>query len=154
MAEPRIFTPTSRLREMVGLASGSNEEELIADADIRVARQRDALREFVFSRLNELQAYQGSSDEELFSARSAIAVIAIHIADVAAAAALTTVGEIAGGIQAMLEAGEAGGIWHTGAMRLHLRSLQLVRDNDDAADENALILQRLATLRRAVGVAD
>lgn len=155
MTVARIFTPENRLAKILGSLEGPTSSELIAEADNRVAALNTAIRAYVGEKLREIMDYATQGDEVLFAECQALSEASLNVAEVAGAAGLGAIGEIARGINAMIDNLVTSGVWHTDALRLHLDSLALVsRDGGGMTPENETILQRLRGMREAVGVVE
>ena len=152
MQTVRISTPENRLARALR-SDGPSAESLIADADARVAALADSIRAFVADRIALMVAWADRPEDELFAGSGDIAAPAMNIAEVAEAAGLDAVGAVARGVCVMLDGLVAQGVWHTEALRIHLRALRLVGDPDRASDEEGRkIVDDLLALRRSLGL--
>ena len=155
MAKARVFTPENRLAKTFGTTAGCSAPELIAAAEVRVTALRPAIRAHVSQKLEAILRYASEGDDVLFAESCNLGEAALSIAEVAGAAGLETVGEIARGISAMVENLVTRGVWHTDALRLHIQALSLTsQTSDDASSENRLMLERLQTMRKVLDVAE
>lgn len=155
MAVVRIFTPENRLAKILESVEAPTGRELVAEAEACVADLRDSIVAHVADRLSEIATYAAMGDDLLFGGRRALGAAALDVAEVAGAAGLETVGEIARGISAMIDSHFTSGVWRIDALRVHLGALALVnqRAGEDLA-EGALVLKHLHTMREAIGVAE
>jgi hypothetical protein len=155
MAKPRVFTPENRLAKSFGTTAGASAPELIAAAQVRVTAMGPALRAHVSEKLETIMRYAPEGDDVLLAESHHLGAAALSIAEVAGAAGLETVGEVARGISAMVENFAACGVCHTDALRLHVQALSLASQSpDDASEENRLMLERLRTMRKVLDVAE
>lgn len=152
MQTVRIFTPDNRLARALR-SDGPSAESLIADADARVAALADSIRAFVAERIALIVAFADQPEDELFAGCGDIGAPAMNIAEVAGAAGLGAVGAVARGLCVMIDGLTAQGVWHTEALRIHLRALRLVGDPDGASEEEGRrIVDDLVALRRSLGL--
>lgn len=155
MTIARIFTPENRLADVLQSLEGPTAEELIADAESRVSALGEAIRAYVAEKLEEIRVFAERGEEELFAECRTLGGAALDVAEVAGAAGMEAVGEVARGISAMVDNLVTSGVWHTDALRLHLDALALVnRGGGGLDDESEVILRRLRGMREAVGVVE
>lgn len=153
MIVARIFTPENRLANILHSADAPTGAELVAAAEGRLANLQDRIRDYVAEKHKEIVAYAALGDDILFAECGALGEAALGVAEVAGAAGLVTVGEIARGISAMVDSLFSSGVWHTDALRLHIDALALVDPHaSDGAPDSDRILKRLRTMREAVGI--
>jgi hypothetical protein len=151
----RIIKAENRLAKIIGQLGGVSSGELVRDADGKVQDLSGEIRAFVQENLTPLLGYVGKSEDVLFADSRKLGGYARNIAEVAGAAGMEGVGEIARGISSMIDNLSASWLWHSDALKLHLDSLALM--NQGAAldrDAQALVLNRLQTMRQAVGVVE
>ncbi len=154
MTEPLVHTPKNRLAKVLGNDEAPLAEQLIADANGKVASLAEAVRGHVRKALDHILTYVGREDEALFAASHALGAAALSVAEVAGAAGMTAIGEIARGVSALVDDGVLRGNLRADALRLHLDALALVsRDGDGRGPDNDIVVIRLAALRKAIGVA-
>lgn len=80
---------------------------------------------------------------------------AMNIAEVAEAAGLDAVGAVARGICVMLDGLVTRGIWHTDALRVHLRALAVVHEQSSRpGTASGAIVEELQALRFSLGFTD
>ncbi|ACG79639.1 cheE protein [Phenylobacterium zucineum HLK1] len=155
MTVARIFTPENRLAKILEAIQAPTAAELIADAESRVEALGDAIRTYVAEKLEEIRAFAEQSEDVLFAECRTLGETAMNVAEVAGAAGLEAVGEVARGISAMVDNLISSGVWHTDALRLHLDALALVNASGGGmTPENEVILMRLRGMREAVGVVE
>ncbi|MFC3070607.1 hypothetical protein [Phenylobacterium soli] len=155
MSSARIFTPENRLAKILETIDAPTAAELVNDAECRVAQLSEAIHGYVEAKLQEILVFATQSEEVLFAECQTLADAAMNVAEVAGAAEMEAIGEVARGISAMVEGLTTSGVWHSDALKLHLDALALVNQNGGGlTDENKTILARLRGMREAVGVAD
>jgi hypothetical protein len=155
MIKPRALTLPNPLASAVDAATGNTARELVAEAAARVSALRPAIRLYVSLRLREIHAFGGESDEVLFAESRTLGDAALAVAETAGAAGMETIGEIAGGISAMVDNLLTQGAWHSDALRLHIQALSLVSQAADGdAPEDRLMLDRLQAMRKVLDVAE
>jgi hypothetical protein len=153
MSAARIFTPENRLAKILLTLDAPNADDLVTEAEVRVGRMSEAIRGYVASKLEEVMRYATQGEDVLFAECRTLGAAALNVAEVAGAARLETIGEIARGISAMVDNLITSGIWHTDALRLHLDTLALVNQGDGGrTPANDQILARLRNMREAVGI--
>ena len=151
----QIFTPENRLAPILGGLAGETPNQLIAEADARVGALRGVIRNYVAKGLEVIAGYATADESILFAESATLGDVARGVAEIAGAAGMETIGEIACGICAMIESLTTNGVWHTEALRVHINALKLVNQGAvgrDATDD--AILRRLSAVRAAVGVLD
>lgn len=153
MSVTRISSPENRLVKILDELSGVPASKLIADADRRVVALAGAIRAYVAEQIELLLPYAEVSEDVLFAESPAVGEIALHIAEVAAAAKLDAVGEIARGIAAMIDSLRQSGVWHSDALRVHIRSLLLL-NQEAQPGSNKDVLEHLFAMRKSIGVAE
>ena len=67
---------------------------------------------------------------------------------------MATIGEIARGLDAMVQSAAHGGVWRADAVRLHIQSLGMVDQTRPDRTGEATILENLRALRRAIGTVE
>ena len=155
MPAPKIFTPENKLAKVLGGIEALPAEKLVAAANTRVGLLRESLRAYVRSKVEIILSFTDASEVDLFTECAAIEDAALGVAEVAGAAGLAAVGEVARGISAMLASLRSRGAWHTEALRVHIASLAIVSQNGGAGSaENDLVNTRLAVMRRAIGIVE
>lgn len=155
MSATRIFTPENRLAMALEGIETVPVQVLAAEAERRVARMGAAIRAYVAEKLEVITRYASQSDEALFGECRGLGSAALDIAEVAAAAEMDAIGEVACGIRTMIDALLSSGVWHTDALRLHIDALFLLNQTGGRRDaENEIILARLRTMRDAIGVTE
>lgn len=149
----RIFMPHNRLAAVIGGDNDPTLGALARDAEARVATLKDRLRDHVHARCDEIARLAAGPEEQVFGDCLAIDRAALDVCEVAGAAGLVEIGEIARGLHEMARALVERGMWHADALRLHLDALVLMRSElrPGPRDAEALV-QRLATLRRQLGL--
>lgn len=154
MPAARVFTPENRLAEVLQTTRGIAANELIADAEKRVADQDASIRAYVFERVKSILSMVDGEDSMTGGRTAEIGARAMQIAEVAGAAGLGSLGEVARGISAMVEAAGPEGSPRPEALALHLDALRLLDRNGGHVEGEEQMLVRLRALRTAVGVAD
>lgn len=155
MTVARIFTPENRLAKILVELDGATPAELIAAADGRVATLNAAIRGYVDDKLKEIMAFASQGEDVLFAECRTLADASLNVAEVAGAAGLDAVGEVARGISAMVEGLITSGVWHSDALRVHLEALALVNQaGGRMSEENEVILKRLRGMRQNIGVVE
>lgn len=155
MGQARIFTPENRLARVLASLQGSAPQQLVADAEARVAELGAAIRRYVQDRLGPIMAFGDLGEDVLFARCRELGAMSLDVAEVAGAAGMEAIGEAARGISAMVEGLVDRGVWHTDALKLHLEALSLLSQSA-APDEGQIkaILDQLVTMRRAIGLSE
>ena len=154
MSAVRIFKPHNPLSKIIDPCDGAKAEYLIASARTRVAALDSEIRGYVARMLDKIAAYATVDDDSLFAARAAVGATALNIADVAGAIGMETIGEIARGLDAMVQSAAHGGVWRPDAVRLHIQSLGMVDQTRPDRTGEATILENLRALRLAAGAGE
>lgn len=155
MARVRYLTPENRLARAIGGAGARPAEELVCNAEERVAALEPQIAEFVSAEVELILRLGLQSEELVFADCREIADAALRVAEVAAVANLPAVGEAARGIRAMIEGLFDGGIWHSDALKLHVDALSLLAHGPrQGEEEEGRILERLKRMRARIGVHD
>lgn len=153
MTAARVFNPDNRLAKVLVTLGGVSSNELVKAADKRVTDLGGEIRTFVADELRLINAYADRPDDVLFAESAELGQRALNVSEVAGAAGLVAVGEVARGISSMVENLRNYGVWHADALRVHLNAMVLltVRSGVEAGDED-VILGRLKGMRGAIGV--
>jgi hypothetical protein len=155
MARTRIHTPRNTLAGILGGKDARPMDDLVHEAEARVVVLAPRIDAFVSGEIDTILALGGKSEEEVFAECRTVADAALRVAEVAGATGAHAVGEVARGIRLMIEGLFTSGFWHADALRLHVESLAiLARGPVQSAAEADVIVQRLESLRVAVGVPD
>jgi len=151
----RAIMPENRLARALRPAGGLDARELIAQAEARIELLRPSIRAHVQEMVGEIAPFARQDDDSLFAGRRRLGAAALSVAEVAGAAGMVSVGEIARGLSAMLNSILAKGIWHTDPLRLHIHALALaMQAGDDACPQTQLMLARLSQMRKVLDVAE
>lgn len=154
-AAARVFTPENRLAKVLSSLDAPSQAELIAGAQAQVASMRSAVRGYVEEKVRVILRCAAGGEMALFEHSREIETAAINIAEVAGAAGMMAIGEIARGISAMLARLRREGAWHGEALMVHVSSLTLASSATPLTpSEETMMLGRLATMRRAIGVTE
>ena len=153
MSEARVYAIRNRISQALLSKDGPTVDSLVSDADARVALLADRIGAFVAGKVAVLAAYAEQPEEALFGGCQAIGEPAMNIAEVAEAAGMDAVGGVARGICVMLDGLIGQGIWHTDALRLHLRALTLVHGEASQA-AGLTMVEELRSLRFSLGFTD
>jgi hypothetical protein len=152
MSTAHVFTPENRLAKILDSLGGTTPEDMISDADRRVAEMTGAIQQFVAEKVTLILPFADQEDDVLFAECRTLAGLAIQVAEVAGAARLKAVGDIAGAIASMIERLVTHGVWHGEALRVHIRALTIVSQTPGrAAEDDNLILENLRRMRAAIG---
>jgi len=152
LSAARVFDVDNTLAKVLCNLGGEISAKLIEQAEAEVSKLHAPIRDYVREEVAAILIYVDVGEDVLFADCERIGRHALNVAEVAGAAGLTGLGEVAGGINALIENLRSAGLWHTEALRLHLRAMTLLsQDTIDAAGER-LVLERLRTMRRAIGV--
>jgi hypothetical protein len=152
LSAARVFDVDNRLAKVLCNLGGEVAAKLIAQAEAEVAKLHALIRAYVSEEVAAILIYSGAGDDVLLADCERLCRHALNVAEVAGAAELTGLGEVAGGINALIENLKSTGLWHTEALRLHLRAMMLLsQDAIDPAGEG-VVLEQLRTMRRAIGV--
>tara|TARA_R110000782_G_scaffold62572_2_gene128583 strand:- start:41 stop:508 length:468 start_codon:yes stop_codon:yes gene_type:complete len=155
MSAARIFTPENRLANILQSRNGPTTSEMLADATQRVEALQASIETFVAGKLNMILPFADQNDDVLFAECRTLADTATQIAEVAAAANLGAVGEISRGIVTMVDGLVVLGVWHSEALRVHIRALKIVtQGQDQPVGEGDAIVESLRQMRMAVGLKD
>lgn len=153
MSEARVYVVRNRISGALLSKDGPTVDSLVSDADARVALLADRIGAFVAGKVAVLATYADQPEEALFGGCQAIGEPAMNIAEVAEAAGMDAVGAVARGICVMLDGLISRGIWHTDALRLHLRALTLVHGQIGQA-AGLTMVEELRSLRFSLGFTD
>lgn len=155
MTPARIFTPENRLAKALSSLDGATAEELVLNASARVAKLEVAIRAYVSEQLLAITEFAAEGEDVLFAECRTLSELARNVAEVAGAGGLDDIGEVASGINAMVENLHSSGVWHTDALRLHLDALALLNQRVGAnTGDGEFVLARLRNMRQAIGVAE
>ncbi len=155
MSAARIFTPENRLAGFLDSLGGTATDVLVENAEHRVEAMVEGIREFVAEKLLLILPFAEEDDQVLFAECRTLAETATQIAEVAAAGKLHSIGEIALGISAMVNGLLTVGVWHSEALRVHIRALELVARARPPADRKEdPIVENLRQMRTAIGLRD
>lgn len=116
-------------------------------------RMRFAARACVSDKLARLPDLKDGEDA-LFGECRALARHAAGVAELATAADLTAMADVANGIQETVDSLMALGLWHVVALKLHLDALRAFNSPAVTAADEAAILERLRNLRADIGVGE
>ncbi len=155
MTKVRIFDPPNRLAKIVQGVEGVPFDDLVAASESRIDLMKDELQVYLREQVQRV-IWFGSLEEEIIFARCAsVGQTAMNIADVAGAAGLRQLGEVAHGIRAMIDSLFCKGVWHTDALEAHITSLALLNSEPPPGEEEGeRILKRLSRMRAAIGVVE
>lgn len=154
MNPARVYAVRNRISEALS-RNGPTADRLVSDADARVAVLADRIEVFVAGKVALLTPWADQPEEALFGGCQAIGEPAMCIAEVAEAAGKDAVGAIARGICVMVEGLVSRGIWHTDALRIHLRALTLVQGQPgQPKSANLAIVEELRSLRSSLGLTE
>lgn len=155
MNEARVYAVKNRLSGALLSKDGPTTDRLVLDADARVALLADSISAFVDGRVALLSGWTEQSEEALLADCQAIGEPAMNIAEVAEAAGMSATGAVARGICVMIDGFGSQGIWHTGALRIHLRALTLVHGLTGQPESTGFtIVEELRSLRSSLGFAE
>jgi len=155
MPKARIFTPENRLLKILESPGGTEKEVLIAAAEEKVAEGASAIAAYVRAEVRRILAYSAESDAILFAECWSLEASALKVAEVAGAAGMEAIGDVTRGIAAMVDSLRTRGALHTEALRLHIQSLGLVSQGTGGRTrENEVVVDRLASMRRAIDIAE
>lgn len=155
MKPARIFTPPNRLAKLLVGHDRVAFDVLVDNAEKRIETIREDVQAQVRKDIGRIMAIHSQGEEIMFARCREIGDAAMAIADVAGAAGMPELGEIASGVRAMVDSLFYKGVWHTDALELHITSLLLLEsDPPPAAEEVERVLTRLRKLRAAVGVVE
>ena len=141
MSEARVYAVRNRLSGAVLSKDGPTVDSLVSDADARVALLADRIGIFVAGRVAILAGWAEQPEEALFGGCKSIEEPAMGIAEVAEAA----------GLDGLVSRG----IWHTDALRIHLRALTVVHaESGQPGSANLMIVEELQSLRASLGFTD
>ena len=153
MPKPQVFKVVNRLAKVIGGPEAPSQEELISKAESNVAAMGDTLRAHVRAQVAEILKYSGQGEDVLFAEAKTLGDAALSVAEVAGAADMVAIGEVARGLSAMV-AGLSTGVWHSDALLVHVRSLALVSAQGAPTAQDAVVLERLAAMRKTIGVVE
>jgi hypothetical protein len=155
MPTARIFTPENRLSKVLDGPGATEKRLLIAAAEERVAERASAIAAFVRAEVQRILAYSAQSDATLFAECWTLEGLALKVAEVAGAAGMEAIGDVTRGIAATVNNLRGTGALHTEALRVHIQSLALVSQGSGGRTrENEVVVDRLATMRRMIGIAE
>jgi len=155
MPTAKLYAPKNGLAKVIGGADDLTAVMLASRAEARVRGVSDQLRPHVLAASDRLIGLASQSDAEVKANRWQIGELALAICEVAGAAGLDAIGDVARGIRAMTESWAQTGIWHSEGFKLHVDALTLLdADPDRSAASSAGLLLRLRHMRAWLGVAD
>ena len=153
MAVVQITNPPNPLAQILEGSDGVSFDEMVAASAAGIETLLPSIREFVRARIIELTKIFEEGEESMFGRSAEIGALAMNIAEVAGAARLPSLGEVARGICAMVDSLLSAGVWHSEALNLHITSLTLLNAGIPLPpDEIKKMLNQLREMRRAVGV--
>ena len=153
MAAVKMSNPANRLAQILEGSDGVSFEEMVAASEVRVENLLPSLRESVREKIDAITEIYEDGEESLFSRSQEVGDLAMNIAEIAGAARLPALGEVARGICAMIESLLSAGVWHTDGLHLHIMSLTLLSAGKPLpADEVSRMLNQLREMRRSIGV--
>lgn len=151
----RITTPPNRLSRFLGGPGAVASDDLVREAEARVAELKPQLLDFIALEIETILAIGGQSEEIVFAECRALADAALRVAEVAGAADAHALGEVARGIRAMVESLFIAGVWHSDALRLHVEAIaMLAHGPEQSPEELRVITERLRRMRQRIGVID
>lgn len=153
MPKPRVFSLVNRLAKVIDAPNAQPQEVLISKANANVEELGDAFRTHIRAKVSEILAYADQGDDVLHAEREGLGRAALSVAEIAGAANMEAVGEVSRGISAMLSDLASGG-WRSDALLVHIRSLGLVSQLGPPTAPDLLVLDRLAAMRKAIGVVE
>lgn len=155
MSEARIYAVRNRISEALLSKDGPTADSLVSDADRRVAHLAGRISTFVAAKVQHLSHWADLPEDALFAGSQSIEEPAMNIAEVAEAAGLDAVGSVARGLCVMVDGLTSRGIWHTDALRIHLRALAVVHARSgEPGPANRRIVEELQALRASLGFTD
>ena len=153
MAAVKISNPTSPLARILDGQEGRSFDEMVAASEVRVERLLPGNRDFVRECIVAISHIYDEGEDGMFRRSQELGDLAMSIADVAGAARLPALGEVARGICAMIESLLSAGVWHTDGLNLHIMSLTLLSaGNPLPPGEVTTMLSQLREMRKAIGV--
>ena len=153
MAAVKISNPTSPLAKILEGHDGRSFDDMVAASEVRVEGLLPANRDFVREQITAITRIYDEGEDGMFRRSHELGDLAMTIAEVAGAARLPALGEVARGIRAMIESLLSAGVWHTDGLNLHIMSLTLLSaGNPLPPDEITKMLSQLREMRRAIGV--
>ena len=152
MSKTRVFTPENRLANILQANRGAGANELISNAQARVAELGPSIRRTVLDRVERILSMSRDGGIVAPSDREALGATALEVAELAGAVGLRGLGEVACGISAMVDCAGAQGVWRPEAVTLHLDALRLLQKGGGQAQGEEQMLARLRVLRTAIGV--
>ena len=154
MTAVRIFNPPNRLAKIVEGHDGVAFNDLVTASERRIEDLQDDIREYVREEVKRIVGIYAHGEEIMFARCKELGDAAMNVADVAGAAKLCDLGEVAGGIRAMIDSLFGKGVWHTDALEAHITSLILFNAESPSKEEADKVLSRLSKMRAAVGVVE
>lgn len=153
MPKPLIFSAPNRLAKVIGGPDAQTQEQLIERAQANVTALGDTFRTYIREQVAVLLQFASQTEDILFAEAKKLGDASLGIAEIAGAANMEAIGEVARGVSAMI-AGLATGVWHSDALLVHLRSLALVSQEGPPTQQDVVILERLAIMRQRIGVVE
>jgi hypothetical protein len=153
-ATPKVYKVTNFASIPLDGPDAPLVEHLVKDAEARVDKIKDLVREEIMPQVRNLLCHAETRDDELAMASAQIAAAALSTAEVAGAARMAATGEIARGLRVLIEDGQAKRAFHTGAIRLHLDALVLVSRTGEDSAEAKVVADQLQAMLRHMGLAD
>jgi len=153
MAAVKVSKPANRLAQILEGSDGVSFAKLVEASEVRVDNLLPGLRESVREKIDAITKIYNGGEESLSAGSTEVGDLAMNIAEIAGAARLPALGEVARGICAMIESLLSAGVWHTDGLNLHIMSLTLLGAGKPLpADEVSKMLNQLREMRRAIGV--
>ena len=155
MAAVKITRPENRLAKVMEGYEGATFGELVAASERRLDTLSKDLRAYVLQQSAEIIGFGGESEDGLFERCKALGDTAMNVAEVAGAAGLDAIGEVARGIRAMVDSLAVAGVWHTDGLKVHIAALAiLIGKPATPGKEIALMLGQLHAMRKSLGVVE
>lgn len=152
MSKARLFTPPNRLADVLQTGRGAPAHEHIANAEKRVADIAPSIRTYVFERAQRILALANERDAASLQLDPTLGATAQEMSEVAGAADLQGMGEVARGISAIVNWAATASQPRPEALALHLDALRLLEAGEGHAEGEDQMLERLHALRTALGV--
>ena len=102
--------------------------------------------------MSKVLIYGDAPEDQLFAESAILGAAALSVAEVAGAAGMAGVGEVARGICALTNAVRTKGFWHAEAVRVHINALSLLCQS--GREDDGSVAKQLNTMRTALGVSE
>lgn len=152
MQKAAVYKPDNHLGRTLDARDAPAAERLVGDAGARLASLREQLVVYVRAETNKVLIYGDAPEDQLFAESTALGEAALSVAEVAGAAGMAGLGEVARGIYSLTNAVRTQGFWHAEAVHVHIGALALLCRL--GREDDGTVANQLHAMRRSLGVSD